>query len=402
MNICILTRSEPAHRGKKAMFHQDILGSGLIKKGHEVTIITTGRKDGIESEKKDGISIFYLEGTPPDVYSKQFWTESAQKFEKLHKIKNFDIIVSESAGGFGCLRYKIPKKYEIPFVLILHNAPLSVIRTTVTLGLVDTLLAIKNQLIFYVKSLRNLHASSDAIICVSDYLKKNLLSLPGIKNKDKVYVVYNGVDVDVFKPWEKTKNLEEKWGVENGKIVLYVGRVAKEKGIQFAIQALPKVVKEIRNTKFVVVGEGNYVWNLKSLTKKMGVEKHVVFTGGVPHPELVNYYNIADVVILPSIRESLPFVLLEAMACRKPVVASRTGGIPEIVKNGENGYLVPVKNSKELAKKITCLLNRDELQNKFGENGRNRVLEKFTLEKMIDGTEQVLKQQLKNVKISKM
>lgn len=390
MNICIFTRSMPAHREEGAMFHHNIMGTGLVKRGHQVTVLTTSRKDGIENEEKEGMSIFYLKGAPSDVYTNQYWLESTMKFEELHQKKGFDIIVSESAGGFGCIKYKIISKYRTPFVAILHNTPPSVIRTTVSLGLVNTLSAIKNQLFFYMKILHKLYNLSDGIICVSEYMRKNLLLLPMIKNRDKIYVVYNGIDTNIFKPNVKPQKLK------NDKTILYVGRVAKEKGIQFAIRSLPEIVKEVETIKLIVVGRGDYIDNLRSLAKRIGVEKYVLFTGGLRHSDLVNYYNIADVFVLPSIRESFPLVLLEAMACKRAIVASRTGGIPEIVEDGINGYLIPVGKIKQLAKKIIYLLKENGSRKKFGENGRKKVLEKFTLDKMLDDTEKVFKKIIKD------
>lgn len=239
------------------------------------------------------------------------------------------------------------------------------------------------------KILHKLYNLSDGIICVSEYTRKNLLSLPMIKNRDKIYVVYNGIDTNIFKPNVKPQKLK------NDKTILYVGRVAKEKGIQFAIRSLPEIVKEVENIKLIVVGRGDYIDNLRSLAKRIGVEKYVLFTGGLRHSDLVNYYNIADVFILPSICENFPFVLLEAMACKRAIVASRTGGIPEIVEDGINGYLIPVGKIKQLAKKIIYLLKENESRKKFGENGRRKVLEKFTLDKMLDDTEKVFKKIIK-------
>ena len=396
MNICIFTRSMPAHRGGKMMFHQNIIGPRLAKRGHQIAVITTSRKDGIENEKKDGMSIFYLKGVPTDTYSKQYWLESARKFEELHQKEKFDIIVSESAGGFGCIKYKIPQKYKVPFVTILHNTPFSVIRTTLRsapyLGLTRTLFPIANQLIFYAKVLRHLYSLSDRIVCVSEYLKKSLLPL--VKEKCKIHVVYNGVDTTIFKPSVNNQTFKTKLGLKDEKIVLYVGRIAKEKGIQFAIRCLPRIVKEVKNIKFIIVGEGNYTQNLKSLVEKMNVGKYVIFTGGVLHSSLVNYYNIADIFILPTIRESFSLVLTEAMTCGKSVVASIAGGIPEIMENGTNGYLVPIGKEADLFKKITHLLKDSRLRNKFGEHGRNKILKRFTLHKMVNETEKIFQESI--------
>lgn len=425
MRICIFTRVEPAHREGKATFHQDILGPGLSKRGHEVTIITTARQDGIEIEERDGMSIFYLKGTPSDVYSEQFWKESAKKFDELHERKNFDIVCSESEGAFGWAAYSRYKE-SIPLIHIKHNTfstihkmtPLDIVLNRIlpetiklklaglrnfTIPLLQVgikripahyLTLFDKQYLFFKKVTEKLLIRADAIICVAKMLANSVMQdCP--QSKEKIHIVYNGIDMTRFMPNEKkVQNLKRELGITDERVLLYIGRLSPEKGIDYLIRALPNI--RGKYFKLVILGHGNqeYIKKLNALIKELNIKNKIIFIPGVPYSEVPAYYGIAEIVILPSLTpfEAFPFVIIEAFASKKPVIASQVGGVAEIVENNVNGYLVPPKNSAILAEKIGTLLEDDSLRDSFAKHGYSLVCEKFTLDHTLENTEKVFYQ----------
>ena len=140
-----------------------------------------------------------------------------------------------------------------------------------------------------------------------------------------------------------------------------------------------------------LVGSGNddYVADLREIIREEEIQDRVLIVPGVPPEKVPAFLALADVFVLASIYDAFPSAIVEAFAARKPVVATRVGGVPEIVEDGVNGYLVPRMDPKALAEKIDALLADGEKRMAFGEEGRRRVAERFTLEKMVSGAETV-------------
>lgn len=202
--------------------------------------------------------------------------------------------------------------------------------------------------------------------------------------ESKVKVNPNGVNTEEFDTVtnEDISRIKEKYRLENKFVVLFVGRVAQIKGIDTLIRAISILSNE--NIILIVAGpDFGAVTALQSLVKKLDLEEKIVFTGELERKELRTLIKCCDVLVLPSRGgEAFGIVLAEAMVCGKPVIGSRTGGIPEIVKEGVNGFLFDVNNVEQLSEKISALLLNKELRVKFGENGRQTVKANYTWEKV--------------------
>ena len=214
------------------------------------------------------------------------------------------------------------------------------------------------------------------IVTVSKYSSKRIVQLYDVDEK-KIRIVPNGVDLENFKPVEGCEKVKHKIEANNKQCVLFVGRLVPRKGLHFLIEAAKHVVKESKETMFVVVGDGPLKNHLISYSRKQSVSDNFVFLGDVHEVMLPRLYNCADVFALPSIQEGQGIALLEAQATAKPVVAFNVGGINEIVLDKKTGLLVK-PNSYELANAILNLLSNRSLREKMGRCGRIFVSENFS------------------------
>jgi glycosyltransferase involved in cell wall biosynthesis len=173
--------------------------------------------------------------------------------------------------------------------------------------------------------------------------------------------------------------------LQGKKVVLYVGHFGLRKGIPILIEAMKAVSKEVRDVTLLCVGgvptwlpKGEYLDYLKRLTSSNELEGKIMFLGSLPQQLLPAYYCLSSVFVLPSYYEAFPKVLIEAMACEKPVISSKMGGTSDSVEDGVNGFLVPFGDSKGLAKAMITLLQDEALSRRMGRLGRERVLKDFS------------------------
>jgi len=180
---------------------------------------------------------------------------------------------------------------------------------------------------------------SDYITTVSNDLLKMITDEFGVVRR--IACVPNGVSLETFSPMDRFEARRMLGLPRKIPIILYAGRIIESKGIRCLVEVIPTVLKAYEDALFVFLGEGNLVERLVRTCKDMGIEQSVLFSHERPHAEMPFWLNAADLVVLPSLSEGRPNTVIEGMACATPIVATRVGGIPELVKDGENGYLVP-------------------------------------------------------------
>jgi glycosyltransferase involved in cell wall biosynthesis len=210
-------------------------------------------------------------------------------------------------------------------------------------------------------------------------------------NRSKIEVAYNGVDTSIFRKVRDFQEFKKKLGLEDKRIILYVGHFGFRKGILYLIEAMNKILQEEPDAFLLCVG-GTPEWlgtdiYWKILTKKLSeinIQKHARLVGQVPHHQLPFYYSIADVFAFPSLYEAMGKVVVEAMACETPVVASGVGGIKEIINNETNGLLVQPKDVKALERTILMVLHDSQLARRLSEKGRDTVESKFTWKNTVE------------------
>jgi glycosyltransferase involved in cell wall biosynthesis len=205
-----------------------------------------------------------------------------------------------------------------------------------------------------------------------------------IVKRDKIVRIYSGIDLDQFRPvTEDDKDkIRKKWNIGHDDAVIgIVSKLWEGKGHEVLIRAFKEIKKEVKEARLVIVGEGPLDGMLHDLGDKLGLTDSILFTGF--QSDVSEIIASFDIAVLPSFFEGMGRVLLEAMAMEKPVVASRVGGIPDLVKDRVNGLLTPPGDVEGLTDAIKKLLNDKRLAINMGKEGRKRVTDKFSSDVMV-------------------
>lgn len=397
MNIFGLSRINYWHGIHGGMdVHGRILSEGLVQLGHQVSLICSSHPCGCQFEEKNGVRIFYLRAVPYGSRRRGWPSASASKVLELHRQCKTDIIWSQSFDGYGVMQHCQASKLA-PMVLTVHGCIQQELKSYLTnsrilfrcpTALLRSFLGI---IYSYFVTQRPLLKAANKILAVSSEVRYDLLKWYGRRLADKCVLVPNGVDTDRFYPDSTdSKNVRKECGAEDGEtLLLSLGRLTHEKGHHLALEALHGLRSQRKKIRLLIVGDGNYRNHLQLLTKKLALESFVRFTGNVNNDEIVNFYNAADIVLMPTLTvEGMPFVLLEAMACQKPVIATRSGGIPSVIDNGRNGILIERGDWRGLAEAIAYLIDNPRQRNEIGHCARSTVCSGFSKDLMIDRVEE--------------
>lgn len=225
----------------------------------------------------------------------------------------------------------------------------------------------------------------EKVVAISNPVKYHLEKDFGIKPA-RIALIHNGVDINRFSAafsCDEKANLKKIAGLGEGPVIGTMGRLSPVKGQKFLIEAMKSVVLKDSTVQCLIVGSGPEETALKNMVRDMGLEDHIKFTGSLYKTAPI-YLACMDIFVLPSIEEGLSIALLEAMASKRPCIASDIGGIGDIIKNEANGILVPVGNVKAITDAILRLLSDDVLRANFGEKGRKFVEENFSLPLMVE------------------
>ncbi|HID96146.1 MAG TPA: glycosyltransferase [Candidatus Latescibacteria bacterium] len=234
----------------------------------------------------------------------------------------------------------------------------------------------------------------DRIIAISEGVRKVLIQ-DGVP-PERIVVVHSGIDLKRFGNLDNSRSLYRDLGLSGReKLVGIVAALAPHKDHVNFLNASQIVAGVRPDTRFLIVGEGEGKEGLKGLVKKLDLEGYVIFTGF--RNDIPKVLSTLDVFVLSSYLEGLCTSILEAMAAGLPVVATSTGGVPELVKDGDNGILVPPQNPKALAEGILRILNNPSLAMRLGRAGKDFALN-FSADKMVEDTETIYRSILQSVR----
>jgi glycosyltransferase involved in cell wall biosynthesis len=223
------------------------------------------------------------------------------------------------------------------------------------------------------------------IVAVSETVKNYLIDWHKL-DPGKVVTLYNGIDVDSFRDKGKQSHILNKFGLRTDFFTVgVVGRLVSVKGFDYFLDAAAIVLKTPKKVQFLIVGDGPLRGALEKRARDLGIHEDVVFTGF--REEIPEILGVLDIFVTSSLSEGLPTAVLEAMCAGKPVVGTNVGAIPETVTNGDTGVIVPARDAESLANAILDLLDSPETRHKMGERGRQRVIDHFSIERMVENYE---------------
>lgn len=223
---------------------------------------------------------------------------------------------------------------------------------------------------------------TDQLVAVSENLKDDISKYEGIR-ANKIKVISNGIDGNKYKnKIDKSKKRKE-LGIDNKHNIIlgFVGRLSPEKGLIYLIKAMETLVKEFSNLLLMIAGEGVLLEELKREAIALGIERNIRFLG--PRSDINEILGILDVFVLPSLREGLPLVLLEAAAASLPMIATDVGGNKQVVTEGINGFIVKPGDDISLSDAIKKLIMDEDMRKEFGCRSFDFFINNFTVEKMM-------------------
>lgn len=384
--VLVLTSTFPRwHKDSTADFVEE-LSKRLSQKNRGIIVLAPHAYRALKKEERGNISIMrfqyfvpaklqkvaYGAGIIPNVKSSILAKIQVPFFVISELIAARKIIKNEKPAllhahwliphGLLCAIFK--KIYGIPFIVTVHGSDL---------------FALKSKLFIYFQKI----VFSACDLCTVNTIATRdeaIRRFPQFKSKIKLIPM--GVDTKLF----SKRNVKPKFKkYKNHKIILFVGRLNKQKGIDYLIKAMPAIIQNIPNAKLLIIGEGSYKSELEKAANSLNMSANVEFLGPIYHNKLPDYYNLADVFVLPSITsdigvEGQGLVLLEAMSCGTCVIGSNTGGIKFLIKDGENGLLVEEKDEQELARKITEVLGNKNLKSKLSKKGMQTARKNYSWE----------------------
>lgn len=362
MRVLLLSMDYPPRMAGGTTIHTWKLATSLSPLVEEVHVVSADGSAPSE-EEKEGVLIHRVR--------RPFTFFSAVRIRKL--LRSVDIVHGHGTCTFGHILLN-----QYPTVLKMHNTWLAERRRYLWLKEKGEITKIPPFMRLYERMDKFCSMKADHLICVSGNIAREVMEY-GV-DKENLTVIHNGVDHELF---QSKKDLRDKFGL-HGVVVGYVGRLEPHKGVK----DLVAVSKSVR-ASFLIVGDGSQRNELERMVNELGLNSKFHFAGYVPYDRIASYYNTADIIVYPSHYEPLGNVVLEGMASGKPVIASRVGGIPEILEEG-CGILFRVGDLEQLKKALRTLTADPELRRRMGEKGR-KVSKQYSWGKVAKQTLDVLR-----------
>lgn len=349
------------------------LVKGLADKGHKIYIIAPKQKFSKEFYYKN---VFIIrEVSIPALFYPGFRLTFPFNLKLLRflKHKKIDLIHFQTPVTLGIQAILIAKILKKPLIGTFH--------TFVTKEEYIKHLKINPKLLlkFSWSLMKKYYNKCDLITCPSESTKKEL-----IKYFSKpIKVISNGINLSYFNNL-KRKKTKLKYNLNN-KTILYVGRIAYEKNLEYLIDCFKLVLKKIHDAKLLIIGEGPQMKQLKKYIKSLGISKNIIFTGKIKHEELLKseIFKRCKIFVTTSKTETQGITILEAEANGMVCVGLNASGTKDLIKNNYNGYLIKDGNKKEFAKKIITLITNNKIYNKMSKNTLLEI-KKHDLKKVIN------------------
>ena len=379
MKILMLTWEYPPRivGGIARVVHD--LSKRLIKDGHDVTVVTYRDGDTPYYENDKGVEVYRVDNYMIKPNNFIDWIMQlnfnmvAKASEIIAKEGKFDVIhahdwlVANSAKT-------LKNAYDIPLIATIHAT-----ESGRNSGIHDDTQRYINDTEWM------LTYESSEVIVNSNFMKGHIQGLFGLPF-EKINVIPNGINLTNFTGIERDFEFRRKYALDNEKIILYMGRLVYEKGVQHLISAMPKILNGYNDAKLVIAGKGGMMDELKAQAEALGLGNKVYFTGYLDSKQVQKMYKCADIAVFPSTYEPFGIVALEAMLAGVPTVVSDVGGLNEIVEHGVTGMKSYAGNSNSIADSILALLYDHALAATVSKNAKAKVKELYNWNKIAQDT----------------
>ena len=380
MRMLFLTDAFLPHAGGARVYYYNLLRGLEANALNEVTVLTKkvpGWKEFDAEHSHDRFRIIRA-GRPLPNWKYQQWPKICVPLVRASALllsEHYDLIHFGDLYPQGVLSLFFKKVIGKPYVAYCHGEEI-----TQTDGR------------RYQPKLRNaIYEHAQVVIAANEFARQNLLR-SGIA-ENRIRKITPGVDCSRFTPSSPRHDLVKRYGLQDKFVLLTVARLVPRKGHQLVLQALKALLPERPELVYLVVGTGPEESRLRRMVAELGMTNAVRFAGFVNDDELSEYYNLADLYVMPNSEdkgdvEGFGMVFLEANACGKPVVGGRSGGTGEAVLDGKTGMLVDPSDPSELIKTLRCLTDNEALLKTLGESGLSRARSDFSWEaraQVLDG-----------------
>lgn len=364
MKILIVSHEFPplGGGGANACYY---LTRGYVKQGHEVTVLTANYKGLPNREVINGTTVIRVNSKRKHRDHCSFFEMASYLMKAffsvncLVKKEKYDVCQVFFGIPSGPIGYWLKKRYKMPYIIRFGGGDIP--------GAQERYAQIYKIIAPFLKIIWK---NADGLVANSEGLRDRAL---GFYNKKEIEIISNGVDTDYFVPCTQGKSFEE---VK----ILFVSRLIEGKGLQFIIPELENINSNSdKGIKLIVIGDGPYRMQLEQIAREFKVEKYVRFEGHKKKDEILTYYQQADIFILPSKREGMPNVVLEAMGCGLPIVMTPCEGAKELVV--DNGVIA---EQNEFVKELERLLKNGSLMEKMGAASRERAVKEFSWDRTVN------------------
>jgi glycogen synthase len=389
MRIILITWEYPPKIVGGIARHVYDLSNALVKQGVEVHVITCEHPGALAEEVENGVHLYRVvpDGSGNDfvhwvhlLNNAMYRRADALMTELLEHDEASGVPVETLIHAHDWLAHfaanGLKKKYGIPLIATIHATEYG--RNN----------GVHSSMQKYINSVEwELTYEAWRVIVCTDFMKRECefaLRTPW----DKMDIIYNGVDPSKFQidfPDEEKSEFRAKYAAPEEKIIFFVGRMVREKGVQILIESLPKIRWGYHDAKILVAG-GGHRDHLVRLAQYIGMDRHVYFAGFVPDADLLKIFQIIDIACFPSLYEPFGIVALEAMAAHVPVVVSDAGGLPEVVRNGITGTTTYAGNPNSLADGILSILHQPDKAERMAEAAYQDVLTVFNWDRIATQT----------------
>ncbi len=384
MRVLVLSWEYPPHVVGGLGRHVAELVPALVKQGVEIDLVSPRWAGGEPLERGEGLTVRRV--SPPDVPVSDFYTSAWQTNIKLEEaaaeicrdgdvqvIHNHDWLTAFSAGA-------LKRSFKVPLLATIHATEIGRGR--------GHLVSDQSRAIHGVEWWLTYEAWR--VIACTNFMASEIGDSFKVPS-DKIEVIPNGVKVDHFERWEGVdlSRFRSMYALPEEEIVFYVGRIVHEKGLHVLVDAVPRVLAENPQAKFVLAGTGPLLGALRNRAWELGVGEKVLFTGFIADNDRDRLYKVASCAVFPSLYEPFGIVALEAMAAKTPVVVSEVGGLKEVVQHGETGVTVYPDDVASLSWGINHTLARPDLAAQRVKNAYEVVLQEYTWESIAARTVKV-------------